>query len=1121
VAFGQTSFGSINGTVTDATGARALGADVTLVNQATSLQAQTITNESGFYRFVNVRPGSYVISVSLRGFKTVQLAAFDVRVNDAVTQNIVLQVGEISDNVIITAGTELIQASSAELGNVVGREVIRDLPLNGRNFTQLLILMPGVNPVSTAQGPQSQMSFGAAEGMTGLPGSTLANASVQGQQNRSKVYYVDGIINTSVRAGSYVVLPDIDSLQEFKVQSHNDKAEYGGVTGGVVNMTSKSGTNDWHGSAFEFVRNDYFDARDPQAHRDRTDPLPFRQNQFGANLGGPIFRSKTFFYAGYDGWRYRDYTNIKTYVPTERELNGDFSQHLQSRPIFNPFSTRVENGKTVRDAFANRTIPATLISPMMQGFLKAYMYKPNAVATSADPTNLRIDRARSNSANALQLRFDHQLGTSSSGFFRWNEQHISTFNPQGDVGAKTPETTNRNLGGGFLHSFSPSVILEVRGGKATQPTEDAPLEHPLGVAPQQQLGFPLLDKYAGYVITLSDTPWSGQYGQQGPRPRGNPNWNIASDLSWLRGNHSFKAGFQYVHISRLQRNNFGELLFNSVPTKDPQNTSTTGDSVAAALLGLPSQMRAYVPDLGFIDFHTGTASGYFQDEWKLKPNLSLTFGLRYDYITRASSGDPRALQSGPDMNTGDWLLALETLPPVCDGVHYPCLPKNLTEIPNHQFIKLTGKASSILKPIKDNWGPRFGLAWQMNSKTTLRGGYALVWDALPSRSQYAQHQYETWGWPQVSGFDTGGINQTYGGALTKVESLADLPASKPRSDPWSPASAYFNDPDRKDAYSHQWHFEIQREITPNLMASVAYVGSENGRLEYAGNAGASPVPGYTGTTKWTTAEVNAHRPWPHIIGTNWTYQDDSGWSNYHSFQAKVQRRFSNGISTLASYTWSKSIDVSSGFANAERGIGNSHIQNYHDQESNKAVSGYDVPHLFTWGTVAELPFGKGKRFLNDGWIAHILGNWQMNWLMLARSGQPITLEVSGDIANIGSTGTYMRPNRVEGVDPYPANQNDFAWLNRAAFSLPVNSFGNAGRGILRADDVFNVDFALQKNIMVREDWKLELKVQAFNVFNHIDLGNPSTNYSNATTFGRITSISHGPRQFQFGLRFTY
>ncbi len=1132
-ALAQTSFGSVNGTVMDATKGVIPGAAVTLTNVGTNIKMEAVSNDRGFFRIVNVRPGSYTLSIALVGFKTAALPAFEVGVNEAVSKNVTLQVGDVAETIEIVGGADLIQASSAELGNVIKEEVIKDLPLNGRNFTQLMMLTPGVNPVSTAQGAQAQMSFGAAEGNIGLPGSTLANASVQGQQNRSKVYYVDGIINTSVRGSTYVVLPDIDSLQEFKVQSHNDKAEYGGVSGGVVNMTSKSGTNEYHGSAFEFVRNDMFDARDPQANRDRTDPLPFRQNQFGGNMGGKIIRDKTFFFAAYDGWQYRDVSNLKTFVPTETELNGDFSKILPSlqRKIYNPFSTRVEGGKTVRDQFSNNVIPANLISPLAQGFLKAYMAKANATATDADKTNLRIDRARKNSANSLQLRIDHHFSENDNGFFRWNEQHYGTYNPQGDVGFKTPDGINRNIGGGFLHSFSPRLILEVRGGKATQPTEDAPLEHPLGVAPQEQLGFPNLDKFAGYVFTLSDAPWSGQWGQQGPRPRGNPNWNIASDLTWLHGNHNLKGGFQYVHIARLQKNNFGEILFNSTPTKDPNAQSTTGDSVAAVLLGLPSQMRAYVPDLGFIDFATATASGYFQDEWRLSPNLALTFGLRYDYITKATSGDPRALQSGPDMATGYYLLALEQMPPVCNGVDYPCLPKDISQIANNQYIKVTGERSSILAPITDNWGPRIGVAWQINPKTALRTGYALVFDALPSRSQYGQHQYETWGWPQVSGLDTGSINQTISATATfmPISSLANLPPSKPRDDPWSPASAYFNNPARRDPYSHQWHLEIQREINRDLMAAVSYVGSQNERLEYAGFAAGSLVPGFDvpGTavsstnTKWTAAQVDAHRKYPYLKGS-WTYQDDLGYSSFHSFQGKVQRRFAKGLSTLLSYTWMKSLDISSGFANAERGIGNSHIQNFYDLDSNKAVSGYDVPHLLTWGTVAELPFGKGKRFLSSGFASQILGNWQMNWMLLARSGQPITLDMgNADIANIGSSGyTYMRPNRVEGVDPIPAHQWDFEWINKAAFATPVNSYGNAGRGILRADGVINVDFGLQKNVLLKEGWKLELQAQAFNVFNHMDLGNPTTTLTNAN-FGRITSISHGPRQFQFGLRFTY
>jgi hypothetical protein len=1124
---GQTSFGSVSGTVSDSSGGRVPGAEVTLINQLTNIRAEAITNDSGFYRFVNVRPGAYVVTITFPGFKTVQIEAFDVRVNDAVVRNAILEVGEVTERLEIVAGTQLIQVASAELGNVIEEKVIKDLPLNGRNFTQLLLLTPGVNPVSTAQGSQTTISFGAAEGNTGLPGSTIANASIQGQQNRSKVYYIDGIINTSVRANAYVVLPDIDSLQEFKVQSHNDKAEYGGVTGGVINMISKSGTNEFHGSAFQYVRNEMFDARDPFRDRFRDKPFVFRQNQFGANMGGPIIKNKTFFFAGYDGWRYRDVANIQFRIPTEREINGDFSQSYytltQGRRIFNPYSTRVEDGKLVRDEFPNRIIPANLISPKMQGFVKAYMYKPNVPGAddpanfTAEPQNFRLERARENNANAFMVRLDHHFSQNDNVFFRWNEQYVSSFNPQGDRGARTPDATNRNFGGGWLHSFSPSLILEIRGGKATQPTEDAPFEHELGADPLKQLGFPELDRFGGYVASMSGNPWMNQsLGVQGPRPRGNPNWNLMTDLTWLRGNHSFKTGFQFVHISRLQKNQFGEIRFNQVPTQNPQQTGGTGDDLASLLLGLPWNIRGYVHDYGFIDFGTGTASGYFQDEWKILPDLSLTFGLRYDYITKAKSKSPTALQSGPDMNTGKWLIALKSISVCNPGDPPPCLPAPLDQIPFNEHIVLTGEPYSILKSIRDNWGPRVGLAWQVNNKTALRTAYSLVWDALPSRSQYGQHQYETWGWPQFSGIDTGAINLV-GGPIQSFENIAGLPFAGPRPLPWN-SDGYFNDPNRKDAYSHQWHVEIQREVRRDLMFSVAYVGSENGRLEYAGNAAASPVPGVGAAgNRLLPAAVNQLRPWPHITGT-FTYSDDIGWSNYHSFQTKVQRRFSDGLGSLLSYTFQKSMDTSSGWFNAERGVGNSHIQNYHDPDSNRAVSGYDVPHLVTWATVWEFPIGKGRRYLNEGLAATVLGNWQMNWILLARSGQPITVDLGGDIANIGSTGTYMRPNLVG--NPKLDNPNWWTWYNPDAFAIPVNSFGNAGRNILRTDKLVNMDFGLQKNLRISESKVIEFRAEAFNVFNQMSLGNPNTRIGQATT-GRISGIRNTPRQMQFGLRFRY
>ena len=1120
LALAQTSMGGVSGTVTDSTGAVVPGATVTLVNEATNVQNVRQTNNSGYFSFVNVRPGTYVLTVELTGFNKVEVAAFVVGVSETVARNVGLEVGALTETTLVTGQSELLQTGSAELGNVVEEKVIRDLPLQGRNFTQLLLLSPGVNPVSTAQGPGAngggELGFGT-EGNSGLPGSSIVNASIMGQQNRSKIYYMDGIVNTSVRAGTYVALPDIDALQEFKVQSQSDKAEFGGVIGGVVNMTSKSGTNRFGGSVFGFLRDEKFAARNPFRDVFRDEHPVFSQGQFGANLGGPIFKDKTFFFASYDGWHYRDVSDTRHTVPSGRELDGDFSQTFHGRTIYNPFSTRIVNGSLVRDPFPGNVIPAELISPTMQAFLKAYMVQPNRSGAIAD--NFFTQRDRESNAHSFQVRVDHHFGNSDNVFLRWTERHIDNFQPVGDRGSNAPSAVNRNLGGGWFHTFSPTVMLEVRGGYTNQVTADAPLEHELGVGPQQGLGLPELDRFAGYIIQGGGTnlaPWNlPNLGVQGPRPRENPNWNAAADLTWLRGKHNFKVGFQMLQIGRLQENQFGQFNFSPEQTRDPQNPSSTGDALASALLGIPSRIQGFVPDHGFIDFKTSTLSAYFQDQWALRPNLTLTYGLRYDYITRATG---RGLQSGPDLSTGEWLLALPELPAVCAGQAPPCLPKPIEQIPFNQFIRATGEEFSILKPIKDNFGPRLGLAWAINPQTVLRTGYSLMWDSMVGRSQYGQHQFETWGWPQFSGIDTGVMNRE-GDPIVGVDRIGTLPFGLPAAVPWN-AGGWFNDPDRKNAYSHQWHVEVQRQITRNLMVGLGYVGSYNGRMEYSGYAHVPAVPGVDPATgrRLTPAERDQLRPWPHITGT-FRYEDDIGMAKYNALQLKVQHRFSEGLASMFAYTLSRSIDTSSGWFAAENGIGgNAAIQNYHDIDGARAVSGYDIPHILTWATVWELPLGRGKRWLSDGPASWILGNWQLNWMLLARSGQPFTVQVAGgDPANIGVNG-YARPNQVG--DPTLSDPNEERWFNTAAFAIPVNSFGNAERNSLRAPGFWNVDLGLQKNVALGSNRRVELRVEVFNVFNHINLGNPDVRIDQPTA-GRITSMSGIPRQVQFGLRFVY
>ena len=1115
-AFAQSSMGTVSGTVTDSSGGVIPGATVTLANRETGIASSRVTNDRGFYTFVNVRPGSYDVTVELSGFSIAKTMPFAVGVNETVARNISLQVGAATETVTVTAQSELLQTASVGLGNVIEQKVIRDLPIQGGNFTPLLLLSPGVNPISTAQGPGanggSELALGT-EGNSGMPGSMFVNASIMGQQNRSKVYYVDGIVNTSVRAGTYVAMPDLDSVQEFKVESQSDKAEFGGVTGGVVNMTSKSGSNRYTGSTFGAFRNEKFVARNPFRDGATGEPPPFQQSQFATNLGGPLVRNKTFFFGSYDGWRYRDRPDTRITVPAGRELDGDFSQTFHRRTIYNPYTTRVENGRLVRDPFPGNIIPANLISPSMQNFLKAYMPAPTLPGNVVD--NFRQFRDQESDSNAFQIRVDHHFGTRDNLFFRWTERRINNWIPVGDRGYRTPDAINRNYGAGLFHVFGSNLMFEARAGVASQPTEDAPFEHEAGLG--VQAGLPQLDRFGGYIVAGLNAPWTNlpNLGIQGPRERGNPNWNAAADLTWLRGNHNMKFGFQMLQISRLQTNQFGQINYSAEATRDPQNTAATGDPIASALLGLPSRIQGFIPDEGYIDFHTSTLSAYWQDQWAVRPNLTFTYGLRYDYVTRVN-GD-YGFQSGPDMNTGEWLIGLESTPPVCSGQAPPCLPAPMSSIPFNQFIRVTGETDKILKPITDNWGPRAGLAWQLTDKMVLRSGYALLWDSMVSRSQYGQHQYETWGWPQFSGIDTGTMN-VESGPITRIESIQSLPFLAPRPAPWN-SEGFYNDPNRRNSYSHQWHVELQRQITQTMMLGLAYVGSYNGRMEYAGRPQAPRTPAVDANgRRLTAAERDAMRPYPHITGT-FTYSDDIGMSKYNALQFKAQQRFSNGVSSMFSYTFSRSIDTSSGWFNAEGGIGGgATVQNFHDIEGNKAISSYDVPHIVTWAGIFELPFGSGKPYLTDGAASAIFGGWQVSTFLIARTGQPFTPTVGGDPANLGHTG-YARPNLVG--DPEVDNPTAERWFNPQAFAIPVNSFGNAGRNILRAPGFWNVDLGIQRNIRTGAGKNLMFRLEAFNVFNNINLGNPAVAIDNPATVGRITGMNGTPRQLQISVRFSY
>jgi len=551
-----------------------------------------------------------------------------------------------------------------------------------------------------------------------------------------------------------------------------------------------------------------------------------------------------------------------------------------------------------------------------------------------------------------------------------------------------------------------------------------------------------------------------------------------------------------------------------------------------------------------VKFKYGAWAAYIQDEWRVRPGLTVTLGLRYDALTQPETLDGR-LWNALDIPNKQWIIGASAMPGLCSAVKVqPCIPDAFQNDAHFANVVLAGKSFFAPGPVRDNWGPRIGVAWKVMPKTVLRAGYGLYWDALPARSQYAQNDLEMAVWPAATAF-AGNVNTIADFANVAQKRITDIqgnfPTPLPTTNPWTPSNTFADDPRYQDSYSNQWHVELQRELGANLMISAAYVGSKNGRLPYSGLANAARQASPNGTSP---AQIDALRamPW---LNANITYSQSIGYSSYNALEAKVQRRFANGLHSILAYTYGKSTDVSSGYFNVENGAGGgSTVQNYYDQNSARGVSGYDITQFLSWATVYELPLGKGKRWALSGPANWVFGNWQMNYIMQARSGAPYNLTVAGDVANLrGSApniGNYARPNLVG--DPFTAGPvtanpdplcgrtisqggrapdvigNSANWINACAFSVPAGSFGNLGRNAFRGPAVFNMDVSMFKSFpLTKEGWAVQLRFEGFNAFNIQNWDVPSGTTIGASNAGQITSLAAGttPRQLQFGVRLQF
>jgi len=1126
----QLSAGSVTGIVRDASGSVVASASVTLRNVDTAIQHTTVSNDAGNYVFLNIGPGRYALEASAAGFATQKVAEFVLAVNQTASIDIALKVGSQSEVVTISAETEQLDVSTADLGTVIATKQVNDLPLNGRNFTQLLSLTPGVAPVSVAQN-----SMGGRAGGFGAPisvGSAFIFPAVNGQTNRSNFFLTDGLNNFGTFQSTYSVPPIVDAIQEFKVVSHTDSAQFGSVLGGVVNVVTKSGTNEYHGTTWEYVRNTAFDARNTFLQK----VTPFRQNQFGASFGGPVWipklyngRNKTFFYFAYQGFRYTQDSDSLLKVPTAAQLAGDESSFPTQ--IYNPFSTRPDPanpGKYIRDPFPGNQIPSNLIDPRMVAYIHAVL-PPAGPVLDGNGDNAIDTTPNHQTQNEYNVRIDQNFGQKNTVFFRYSAVNSLLTASGGLPGlVKHGSIPGRNWGASYVHTFNSSLVLQVQYARTTNQDNSATLFTNAPANLDSTVGFSS-SFVGGFAAagghSLIPSPGINGYASGGENitnvPKATDSHQVSGNLTKIVGNHTLTFGGGFTSNRFESPLSYASLSFAGGQTGNPQNPNEPGDPLASFLLNVPDGANRR-------NVHETTRPGglmslFIQDSWKATSKLALNFGLRYDrtfipaYGTNATIGQQGGIETGDvDFSNGTYIV--QKLPPPCSVRGFaPCIPGNGT-LPAHVVVDPSGK---IAHDTLTNFGPRLGFAYRLGNRTVLRGAAGIVYDNWAAVSQMAQNIEGAW--PDIGQLIANNLNQPSTTSATPTITAQDPFAGGgsglfPAPTPFNQVQ-WFYDPHIKNPYSMQWNFGVQRELNSSTTVDVNYVGSGSRRLNVGGyyNTALTPGPG----------DPQARAPFPYIAPT--FYDRSIGNGSYNALQIEVNKRYSNGLAYQVAYTYSKSIDEgSSGWF----GVEGQSLTDPYNVAGSRGPSGFDLRHTLSVNMLYQIPVGHGMRYsTKNGALDYILGNWQINNIFTARSGVPFNVYYgASDLANTGnvSWAQYDRANLVG--DPHSGScPNDSpvgsvdCIFNTSAFAVPAQyTFGNSGRDAFRSPSYWNLDTSIFRQFPFwGEGRRLEFRAEAFNLFNTVIYGTPGNDISNASSFGKANGTANSPRQLQLGAKIIF
>jgi hypothetical protein len=1054
-ALAQTSGGVFRGSVRDASSAVIAQATISIRSSDNGTKVTTESNSEGLYLTPTLNPGSYVLTATKPGFKTEVFGPVTLQVNTTVRVDFALDLGAVSDSIqILASAVQMVSLESAEVSQVIGSKQVSEIPLNGRSWQQLIALTAGVNP--------------GAPGESGSPNPV----NVNGQRTKANLFLVDGISTTSSAQGrgNNFNIP-LEAVREFSVQSGAYSAEFGDVAGGVINLESKSGTNNWHGSLFEFLRNDKLDAANFFSNATGQPKNPLRYNQFGGSLGGPIQHNQTFLFADYQGTITRNSTPMLTNLPLNGQRQGDFSNLRNSNgsliPIYDPFGPSM-----ARQQFPGNVIPLERIDPAALA-ISTLLPQPNQFDAAGRPlpfNNYAVTRSSASGVHSFDIRIDHQFSPRNTVFARHSLQNTGSVSPSifglplgGSPGlAGTTRARTQSTGIGYVHQFRPTLINETRMGMTRQASTLTQEDN--GQNLSEQFGIPGVNR-SPETSGLSSLVISGLFNVGGsiltPLRIASTDWNFSEKITWVTGRHTLRFGFD----DQYEMGSTGYLVFGrgyytflNLTTSSAVGTPG-GNAFASFLTGAPFQvLRDQFPP-GMVGLISPRYGFYAQDDVKLTPKLTVNIGARYDIMPYAREMYDRL--SNFDPATRSMLLA----------------GKNTSQRLRDTDYK--------------NLAPRIGLAYSPGSDnmTVIRAGYGIGFvDPVGSSGVLNSNEFN------IPFYFRDNITQFPFSAPTytlsnRLPSLVVPSPTAPTGD-----QRYLVPADRNQ-YSQTWSLSVQRGLTSTTLIEAAYVGTSGNRLLTTSNINAAP-PGATNPV--------ARRPFGSALGEI-RELSNSGHSTYHGLQSKIEKRFSRGLYFLGSYTWSKSLDSQSNGTDDSAASGQ-HPQDPANRRLDRGLSSFDRTHRFVASAVWEIPFGPG-----------ILGGWQLSGILAAQTGSPFSVLIP--CAAINAEGNNCRPNRL-GSAELPSDQRSISrWFDVKAFAVPSpQAYGNAGRNILRGPGSTNMDLALAKSFQweAAGTRRLQIRSEFFNILNHTNLGLP-LHSMDSPAVGTITSAAPA-RIIQLGAR---